>query len=71
MRKSETYSYNECIEAAAKLDLIGLMIESMEDTNEEILTDEEYTKIVEVQNTLDGVAKIMKDKAKLYATMED
>lgn len=68
MRTSETYNYNKCIEAAAKLDLIGSMLEAMEETNEEILTEDEYEPIVEAQNTLHDISKIMRARAKLYIT---
>lgn len=71
MKDSETHSHNKCIEAAAKLDLIGSMLESMEDTNEEILTDAEYEKILSAQNDLHDITKIMQKKATLFDTKED
>jgi hypothetical protein len=68
MRMSETYTYSECIAVSAKLDLIGAMLESIEDTNEEILSDDEYAKIVEVQNIINDMSKRMVNKSKLFIT---
>lgn len=68
MRISETDAYNECIEAAAKLDLIGLMLGSMDDISEEILAEDEYESIVAAQNTLYKISKTMRTEAKLYVT---
>jgi len=58
--------YNRCIEAAAKLDLIGSMLETMEDINEELLTDDSYEMILEAQNITHDIAKIMRSNATSY-----
>lgn len=71
MLKSETYTYNECIGAAAKLDLIVSMVESMEDTDEDILAENDYNKLQEAENILNAVANSMRNCATLYVTKED
>ena len=63
MMKSNTCSYKECIETAAKLELIEHALESMEDAFEWILVDEEYEPIVEAQNLIRATSKMIRRRA--------
>lgn len=68
MRSSETHSYNKYIEVASKLDLIGKMLESLDDITEDILPNDEYEPILDAQDGLHNISKSMRARAKTFIT---